>query len=90
VAQYIGKHASPRHGIPFSSVPAQHAQSAMHSYTSAARAYGPILDCVYEMADMIAESNGVSHDAAISQVLKDEKWSLLAADRATIIAKLKS
>lgn len=89
MTQYIGKHISPRHSIPFSYVPAKHASFAMHAYKSAASVYGPILDCVYAMADMVAESNGVSHDAAISQVLKDEEWSLLAADRAAILAKLK-
>lgn len=88
----MAKYLSPRYSIPFNRIPAQFVpigSYVWHSSKNAVSNYGPILDCVYEMADMIAESNGVSYNDAISQVLKDEKWSILKTDRETILAKLK-
>lgn len=51
--------------------------------------YGRVLDCVYEMADDVATSNGVTHEQAIEQVLRDERWRILPTHRKDIINKLK-
>lgn len=81
---------SPRHGFPFNKVPtirgSVYGGSNIYHHPES---YGPILDCVYEMADQIASSNGVTHESAINTVLKDEGWHVLPTHRALILAKLK-
>lgn len=82
-------HKSPRHGFEFDRVPTVRGSmfggSIVRHY---AESYGPILDCVFEMADDIASANGCTADAAVSQVLRDERWRLLPTHRAAIVARL--
>lgn len=82
--------ASPRQGFKFDRVPSKRASMCGGSCTvHYPFSYGPILDCVFEMADQVANGNGISHDAAVAQVLRDEGWTLLPTHRAAILAKLK-
>lgn len=90
---YIGKTVSPRHGFVFDKIPTRHGskhadygQLIAHHQDQ----YGPILDCVFEMADMIATSNGVSHEKAIETVLADEGWRILPTHRKSILERLKA
>jgi len=89
MAQKFWKQASPRHGFVFDEVPtvrgSMYGGSIVKHYPEC---YGPILDCVFEMTDDIATSNGVTHDAAIGQVLKDEGWRVLPKHRRQIIERL--
>jgi hypothetical protein len=51
--------------------------------------YACVLDCTYEMACDITDANGVTPDAAISQVLKDEGWRILPTHRRDIIDRMR-
>jgi len=82
-------HKSPRHGIEFDRVPTVKASIRGGSKVKhRAGEYGPILDCVLEMADDISTGNGVSVESAVSQVLADEGWRILPTHRAAIVARL--
>lgn len=80
---------SPRHGFAFNEVPTRRGSpwggSVVVHYEEA---YASILDCVYEMADQVATSNGIHVDAAITQVLKDEGWTLLPQHRKMICNRI--
>lgn len=80
---------SPRHGFAFDRIPSVrgsiHGGSVTRYHEST---YAAILDCVYEMADQIASGNGVTHSAAINQVLKDEQWTILPTHKAAILVRL--
>lgn len=90
MAQSVGKYQSPRHGFKFDHVPTVRASIAGGSLiVHYPDSYGPILDCVFEMADDVATANGLSFDDAINTVLRDEGWSILPTHRALILAKLK-
>lgn len=81
---------SPRHGLPFAEVPT--VRGSMYGGSNVAHypeSYGPILDCVYEMADDISTGNGITPEAAIEQVLRDERWRLLPKHKNMIATKLK-
>lgn len=89
MAVSILKTASPRHGIVFADIPT--IRGSMYGgsvvlYT--AEQYGAILDCVLEMADAIASGNGVSVEAAIGRVTRDEKWRILPKHRKIIVDML--
>lgn len=75
---------SSRHGFSFNRVPT-YCRGDMR-YTQ--KDYAAILDCVYEMADMIANSNGVSNSRAIDTVLETEGWVILPTHRTMILKKL--
>lgn len=85
------KHKSPRHGFLFDRVPtvrgSMYGGSIVRHHPES---YGPILDCVFEMADDIATSNGVTPAAAIEQVLKDEGWRVLPTHKKEILKRLES
>jgi hypothetical protein len=51
--------------------------------------YGRVLDCVYEMTDAVASANGITHEQAIEQVLRDERWRILPTHKQMILNKLK-
>lgn len=91
MAELVGHHKSPRHAIPFKEVPtikgSMYGGSIVKHPTEF---YGPILDCVYEMADQIANGNGETHERAIEIVLKDEGWRVLPKHKKQIIEKLRS
>lgn len=80
---------SPRHGFEFSEVPTVRGSiyggSIVFHYPEY---YGPILDCVFEMADQISTSNGIGAEAAIDMVLRDEGWRIIPRHRKQIIARL--
>lgn len=63
-----------RHHIPYAG---NHPSMSQEDYEF-------ILDCVYEMADHIAASNGVSVVSAIHKVCSDEGWEVDVRDRLTI------
>lgn len=91
MAQKMWKQVSPRHQIPFDSVPTMRATHAGGSFTPWQPAqYGPILDSVFEMADAISTGNGISAAAAVEMVCKDEKWRLLPSHKKLIIEKLEA
>lgn len=72
-----------RYRIPYANIP------TMHGYDHPPQEeYGTILDCVYEMADMVSTSNGISVDSAIEQVLKDEGWHILPTHKQLILSLL--
>lgn len=82
---------SPRHGFkcdkrPTRSYPPWGGSRPVHGKQD----YGPILDCVYEMADDISTSNGVSPEAAIDSVLRSEGWKILPTHRTQILQRLNS
>lgn len=87
--QKIDARVSPRHSFKFDRVPtvrgSWHGGSIVYHYPES---YGPILDCVFEMADDIMTGNGVTAEQAISQVLKDENWKILPTHRRAITARL--
>lgn len=91
MAEYILREHSPRHGIPFNHLPtikgSMYGGSIIAHYRDS---YGPILDCVFEMADQIATSNGVSTAAAVDQVCRDEGWRVLPRHRAEIVKRLEA
>jgi len=85
----IHPRTSPRHGFPFEHLPTIKGNKYGGSITRhEAENYGPILDCVYEMADQIATSNGVPYEVAITQVCEDENWRLLPRHAKMILARL--
>lgn len=87
---HVGKQKSPRHGFEFSEVPT--VRGSMYGGSVVvhhADSYGAILDSVFEMASDIADANGVTHESAICQVLKDEGWRLTPKHKAMILEKLK-
>lgn len=80
---------SPRHGFSFNAVPTKKASMYGGSLTvHYPESYGPILDCVYEMAVDIAAANAVSDESAIATVLRDEGWRVLPTHRAQILQRL--
>lgn len=89
MSQVCKKQLSPRHGFEFSETPTVrgniHGGSVVRHYPDH---YGPILDCVFEMADDISNGNGVSVESAIETVLKDEGWRLLPKHKKMIVKKL--
>lgn len=91
MAQKMWKQVSPRHQIPFDSVPTIRGSVHGGSVTPwQPAAYGPILDCVFEMADAVSTGNGISAAAAVEMVCKDENWRLLPSHKKLIIQKLES
>jgi hypothetical protein len=76
---------SPRHGFKVARVPA-----CYNMFVNAAMHYSEILDTVYEMADILATSNGLSYTAAIQQAITDERYTVLSHDKAAILTKLKA
>lgn len=89
MARYIGKTTTKRNHLPYNRIPT--VRGSVYGYGFLRydeETYDNILDCVYEMSDMIAESNGISIDAAISQVLKDEEWYILPSHRKMIVEHL--
>lgn len=89
MAEKVTKQTSPRNGFVFSEVPT--VRGSMYGGSAIAHSpknYGPILDCVYEMADMISTGNGVPASQAIDMVLRDEAWRILPKHRQMIIDRL--
>lgn len=80
---------SPRHGFKFKEVPTKRGSiyggSIVVHYEES---YAAILDCVYEMADMVATANGWTIKKAIDTVLTDEGWTILPSHRADIEKRL--
>ncbi len=74
--------SSPRHGIVFDKIPTY--QTFIYHPPET---YAWILDCVYEMVDDVSSANGVSLEAAIAQVLKDENWRVLPTHQKQIIER---
>lgn len=69
---------TPRHGIEINFVPTVKGSvygGSIGRYSN--NEYAAILDCVYEMADAISTSNGVSPITAVKQVCQDEGWTVL-------------
>lgn len=90
MAEYILREFSPRHRIPFNHIPTvrgsiRGGSCVVHSRES----YGPILDCVYEMADQVATSNGVSVEEAIKSVAEAERWRVMPRHQKLIATMLK-
>ena len=85
---------SARHGFTFSAIPTVGGSAYGGSYPNGCGAtqpsvdYGQVLDCVFEMAGDLADCNGLSHDRAVDQVLRDEGWRILPTHRAEIIRRL--
>lgn len=81
--------ASPRWGFSVKTVPTRKLSRHGDSYTPYSAAdYAQILDTVYEMADQVANSNGISHERAIEQVIRAEEFCILPSDVKRIVAKL--
>lgn len=69
---------TPRHGIEINFVPSVKGGFYDDSIGLYSRnEYAAILDSVYEMADAICTSNGVSPMTAVKQVCQDEGWTVL-------------
>lgn len=82
-------HRSPRHGFEFDRVPTVRGSIRGGSVVAHyAESYGPILDCVFEMASDISSANGWPPEDAVAHVLRDEGWRLLPTHRAAIVARL--
>ena len=91
MSKYVGKQTTPRHHIPYDHEPTKKAHvygGSIDSYPVHGD-YGSVLDCVLDMVDKVATSNGISLEKAMSQVLNDELWSVLPSHQALIIAMLK-
>jgi hypothetical protein len=67
------KAISPRFGFCYEDLPPK----TFKLYSK--KEYGMILDCVYEMAEQIATSNGWVVGFAIDQLLNDKGWEVLPA-----------
>lgn len=89
MAKNIFPEKSARHGIPFAHIPtirgSIYGGSIVKHYPDS---YSAILDCVYEMADMVATGNGISIQSAIDLVCADEGWRVLPRHKALIRAML--
>jgi hypothetical protein len=88
MSKFIGKTVSNRHKIQFNSLPTKHSMRGSYDIYHDYRDYADILDCVYEMSDMISCSNGVSLERAIDQVLLDEQWTILPSHKKLIATML--
>ena len=89
LSRYVGKSTTPQYSLPYDRVPTVRGPIWGYSvdrYTS--RDYSAILDCVYEMADMVASSNGGTIEESINRVLKDEDWYILPTHKKLIIKLL--
>lgn len=90
MARYIGRTTSPRHGLVYHEIPT--IRGSMYGGGDIApldwKDYGDALDCVLNMADQVAASNGVPLAQAVDQVLRDENWRLLPKHKAMIINRL--
>jgi len=81
--------ASPRNGFKFDRVPTVKGSTWGYQVTPLYHGdYGPVLDCVFEMADDIMTGNGVTAAQAVEQVCKDERWRLLPRHKKAIIERL--
>jgi hypothetical protein len=81
----ISKSFSKRNKIPYASIPTRRGSIAGGSVVvHYPERYGEVLDCFYEMTDMIASGNGVSIDSAMATVLKDEGWKVLPTHKKLI------
>lgn len=76
---------SPRNGFKVVRVPA-----CYNMFVNAAMHYSEILDTVYEMADILANGNGISYTKAVQQAIADERFTVLSHDKAAILTKLKA
>ena len=89
MAEKIAQRVSPRHSFAFNEVPTVRGSvwggSIIRHYPDS---YAGILDCVYEMADMIACSNDWDYNKSIDTVLKDEGWTLIPKHRQMILDRL--
>lgn len=89
MSHYVGRQKTSRHGIPFDSIPTRKGSvygGSLDCYTQ--EDYGAILDCVCEMTDMVATSNGWTLEKSIARVLTDEGWRILPSHQKLIIALL--
>ena len=87
----IPLHVTARHKIRFKYLPTKDGGKYCRrkpAYT--ADEYASILDCVFEMADMVSTSNGIAPYKAIEQVLKDEGWLMVNIHKRMIAKSLKS
>jgi ectoine hydroxylase-related dioxygenase (phytanoyl-CoA dioxygenase family) len=87
----IPKTLTPRHKFEIKAIPTRSLPLSVLWHTDRPRhvnAYAATIDCVFEMADMVATSNGVSHDVAIDTVLRDEGWTILPTHRRMILQRL--
>lgn len=88
MAKYIGKKLTQRNNIPFTKIPVVTVYgTVVKRYPE--REYSDILDCVYEMADMVSNANGITVESAIEQVLHDEQWNILPVHKKLIAQLLK-
>lgn len=89
MTHYIGESLTPRYSLKIYSVPTYYGSSyraPIDYYTP--ESYKAILDCVYEMTDMVTTSNGVSVEQALSTVLADEGWHILPSHKKMIVKRL--
>lgn len=89
MARHIVPTVTPRHRLPYADIPTHHGRLACGGIERYTRdTYGGILDCVYEMANMVSTSNGIPVSVAIDQVLRDEHWHILPTHRKLIFSQL--
>lgn len=89
MAQMTWPDVSPRHGFKYDRVPTVRGSMYGGGVTPIRHLdYGPVLDCIFEMADDIMTGNGISAAQAVDLVCKDERWRILPRHRKAIIARL--
>lgn len=91
MAHYIGVTKTQRNQLPYNRIPTVRVtcMAGLSRDRYDRETYDKILDCVYEMTDMVSTSNGIPLERALYQVLKDEDWYILPSHKDMILAKLK-
>jgi len=86
MAKYIGKHRTGRYDLPYDEIPTIKGSVWGGSYEPyTPEEYGAILDCVYEMTDMVFHSNGETIHKAMTKVIQDEKWRILPSHQKMLL-----